>query len=149
MTNRYLIKASMFLLTLVVLSVLSCSDDFLDIKVQGGVTTQTDPNLARKLGTGVYNSLLQGDAFGNGDVHGWGFISVTSTISDDADKGSTPGDQLVPIGDIDNFTLTPTNRFCETLWSGHYNGIGAANQALKELEVAAIDVEERSILIGE
>ncbi len=142
-------KTSVFLLTLVVLSVLSCSDDFLDIKVQGGVTTQTDPNLARKLVTGVYNSLLQGDAFGNGDVHGWGFISVTSIISDDADKGSTPGDQVVPIGDIDNFTLTPTNRFCESLWSGHYNSIGAANQALKALEVAAIDVTERNALIGE
>ena len=148
-TNRSLKKASMFLLIVVVLSVLSCSDDFLDIKVQGGVTTQTDPNLARKLVTGVYNSLLQGDAFGNGDVHGWGFISVTSIISDDADKGSTAGDQLVPIGDIDNFTLTPTNRFCESLWSGHYNSIGAANQALKALEVAAIDVAERNVLLGE
>jgi len=148
-TNRSMKKTSVFLLTLFVLSVLSCSDDFLDIKVQGGVTTQTDPNLARKLVTGVYNSLLQGDAFGNGDVHGWGFISVTSIISDDADKGSTPGDQMVPIGDIDNFTLTPTNRFCETLWSGHYNSIGAANQALKALEVAAIDVTERNALIGE
>jgi len=149
MTNRNLKKASVFLLTVFFMSVLSCSDDFLDIKVQGGVTTETDPNLARKLVTGVYHSLLQGDAFGNGDVHGWGFISVTSIISDDADKGSTPGDQVVPIGDIDNFTLTPTNRFCETLWSGHYNSIGAANQALKALEVAAIDPAERRKLIGE
>jgi len=148
-TNRNLKKTSVFLLIVFFLSILSCSDDFLDIKVQGGVTTETDPNLARKLVTGVYHSLLQGDAFGNGDVHGWGFISVTSIISDDADKGSTPGDQLVPIGDIDNFTLTPTNRFCETLWSGHYNSVGAANQALKALEVAAIDPTERMVLIGE
>jgi len=147
--NRDLKKASKLLLIVVVLSTLSCSDDFLDIKVQGGVTTETDPNLARRLVTGVYHSLLQGDAFGNGDVHGWGFISVTSIISDDADKGSTPGDQLVPIGDIDNFTLTPTNRFSESLWSGHYNSIGAANQALQALHVAAIDVTERNALIGE
>jgi len=148
-SNRYLKKTSEFLVILFILTLLSCSDDFLDIKVQGGVTTETDPNLARKLVTGVYNSLLQGDAFGNGDVHGWAFISVTSIISDDADKGSTPGDQLVPIGDIDNFTLTTTNRFCESLWSGHYNSIGAANQAIKALQVASIDVEERNALIGE
>ena len=143
MANQSLKKVSVSLVTVIVLSILSCSDDFLDIKVQGGVTTQTDPNLARKLVTGVYNSLLQGDAFGNGDVHGWGFISVTSIISDDADKGSTAGDQAVPIGDIDNFTVTPTNRFCESLWSGHYNSIGAANQALKALSAASIDETER------
>ncbi len=111
----------------------SCSEDFLNVKVQGGVTVDTDPALAQKLVTGVYNSLTQGDCFGNGDVHGWGFISVTCTISDDADKGSTAGDQAVPIGDLDNFTTTSTNKFAETMWSGHYNGIGAANQALNAI----------------
>lgn len=142
-------KTSLAFLTVLMALAISCSDSFLDIKVQGGVTTETDPNLAQKLVTGVYNSLLQGDAFGNGDVHGWGFISVTSIISDDADKGSTLGDQAVPIGDIDNFTLTPTNRFCESLWSGHYNSIGAANQALKALQVANIPDAEKKVLMGE
>ncbi len=148
-TRLQISRLSFLLLVLFSLVTISCSDSFLDIKVQGGVTTQTDPNLASKLVTGVYNSLLQGDAFGNGDVHGWGFISVTSIISDDADKGSTAGDQLVPIGDFDNFTTTPTNRFCETLWSGHYNSIGAANQALKSLSNASIDEAQRKKLIGE
>lgn len=127
----------------------SCSDNFLDIAVQGGVTTESDPNLAAKLVTGVYNSLMQGDSWGNGDVHGFAFISVTSIMSDDADKGSTPSDQAVPVGDIDQFTITPTNRFAESLWSGHYNSIGAANQALKALEVAAVDAATRTRLQGE
>ena len=127
----------------------SCSDDFLDVPVQGGVTTATDPKLAEKLVTGVYNSLMQGDSWGNGDVHGFAFISVTSIISDDADKGSTPSDQAVPVGDIDNFTLTPTNKFAETLWSGHYNGIGAANQALASLQTASIDGTLKERLQGE
>src|SRR5688572_32891879 len=118
---------------------MSCSDEFLDIPVQGGVTTQSDPQLAGKLVTGVYNSLLQGDSWGNGDVHSFAFISATSIMSDDADKGSTAGDQLVPVGDFDNFTVTPTNKFVESLWTGHYNAIGTANQALEALEVAAID----------
>jgi starch-binding outer membrane protein, SusD/RagB family len=126
-------KVNILLTTILLLTVFSCSDSFLDVKVQGGETVDLDPNLAQKLVTGVYNSLTQGDSFGNGDVHGWGFVSVTCTISDDADKGSTAGDQLVPIGDLDNFTTTSTNKFCETLWSGHFNGIGAANQALTEL----------------
>ena len=111
----------------------SCKDSFLDVKVQGGETVNADPNLATKLVTGVYNSLTQGDCFGNGDVHGWAFMSVTCTISDDADKGSTASDQAVPIGDIDNFTLTSTNKFCETIWAGHFNAIGASNTALAAL----------------
>lgn len=134
---------------LTTVAVLSCSDSFLDVPVQGGVTTESDPALAQKLVTGVYNSLLQGDSWGNGDVHGFAFISVTNIISDDADKGSTPSDQAVPVGDIDDFTLTSTNRFAESLWSGHYNSIGAANQALKALATAAIDPDLRNQLQGE
>jgi len=121
------------LLILLSFIIFSCSDSFLNVKVQGGETIDTDPKLAAKLVTGVYNSLLQGDCFGNGDVHGWGLITVTCTISDDADKGSTASDQSVPIGDLDNFLTTSTNKFCETMWSGHYNGIGAANTALNAL----------------
>jgi starch-binding outer membrane protein, SusD/RagB family len=121
------------LLVVTCLAIYSCEEKFLDVKVQGGETVDLDPNLAPKLVTGVYNSLTQGDCFGNGDVSGWAFISVTCTISDDADKGSTASDQAVPIGDIDNFTTTSTNKFCETIWSGHYNGVGAANQALGQL----------------
>lgn len=117
--------------------------------MQGGVSTTSDPNLAPKLVTGVYNSLLQGDSWGNGDVHGFAFISASSIMSDDADKGSNPSDQAVPVGAMDNFTLTSTNKFCETLWSGHYNSIGAANQALKALAVASIDDEDKNQLTGE
>ena len=65
----------------------SCGKDFLVVPVQGGESTSSDPNLATKLVTGVYNSLLQGDSWGNGEVHGFAFISVTNIISDDADKG--------------------------------------------------------------
>lgn len=127
----------------------ACSDGFLDVPVQGGLTTELDPNLAPKLVTGVYNSLLQGDSWGNGDVHGLAFVSVTNIMSDDADKGSTPSDQAVPIGELDNFTTNETNRFAETLWSGHYNSIGAANQALAALEVANLSATEKNGLIGE
>lgn len=126
---------------------ISCSDNFLDVDVQGGVDPNSDPEVAQKLVTGVYNSLLQGDSWGNGDVHGFAFISASSIMSDDADKGSTLSDQAVPVGDMDNFTLTPTNKFCESLWSGHYNSIGAANQALKALDASTVEGKDQ--LIGE
>jgi hypothetical protein len=128
---------------------ISCSEDFLNVDVQGGVSTTSDPKLAEKLVTGVYNSLLQGDSWGNGDVHGFAFITATSIMSDDADKGSSPTDQAVPVGAMDDFTLTSTNKFCETLWSGHYNSISAANQALTALAVASIDQADKEQLTGE
>jgi hypothetical protein len=140
---------SIWIWALFTLLFVSCSDKFLDVPVQGGVTTSSDPNLGQRLVTGVYHSLLQGDSWGNGDVHGFAFISATSIISDDADKGSTASDQSVPVGDIDNFTLTATNKFAETLWAGHYNGIGAANQALTALNRAALDPTLRNQLKAE
>ncbi len=139
-----------FLLLFVSVLIFSCTDNFLEVPVQGGVSTKSDPDLASKLVTGVYSSLLQGSSFGDGDIHGFAFISVTSIMSDDADKGSTAGDQAVPVGDLDNFTISPTNRFAETLWSGHYNSIGAANQALSALSNAtSISAALRNQLTGE
>lgn len=147
---KNIILSRVFVLAVLFSSIaISCSDEFLDVAVQGGVTTDTDPALATKLVTGVYNSLLQGDSWGRGDVHGFAFISVTSIMSDDADKGSTPGDQVVPVGDIDNFTITATNVFAESLWKGHYYAIGTANKALRELENAAISPEDKVRFQGE
>jgi starch-binding outer membrane protein, SusD/RagB family len=136
--------ARIFILTIFFAGVsLSCSEDFLDVRVQGGITPESDPALAAKLVTGVYNSMLQGDSWGRGDVHGFAFLSVTSIISDDADKGSTASDQQVPVGDIDEFKMTSTNAFAESLWKGHYYSIGAANKALRALETAAVSEEDR------
>jgi hypothetical protein len=138
-TKRISFAGNLFLTLLLCLIASACDKGFLVVPVQGGESTASDPNLASKLVTGVYNSLLQGDSWGNGEVHGFAFIS----------KGSTASDQAVPVGDIDNFTLTPTNKFCETLWSGHYNGIGAANQALAALATAAIDTAQQNEFVGE
>lgn len=142
-------KKIYFSLFLIAFVLVSCSKSFLDVPVQGGATTASDPDLAMKLVTGAYNSLLQGDSWGSGDVHGFAFVSVTDIASDDADKGSTADDQKVPVGDIDDFNVTPTNKFAETLWSGHYNAIGTVNQALLALSTANIDNTTKTHLVAE
>jgi hypothetical protein len=115
------------------LLIASCQKSFLDVPVQGQATTATDPNLAVNLVTGVYNSMLNGSAFGGeGDIHGISFIAATNIISDDADKGSTDSDQQ-GIKDLDNFATTSTNNFVAALWNGYYNGIARSNQALAAL----------------
>lgn len=144
--KRLLSGKTILMLAVVAILAVSC-DSFLDVKPQG--MPINDPALAQKLVTGVYNSLLQGDSWGTGDTHGFAYITVTNIMSDDADKGSTASDQLVPVGALDDFTHTPTNKFCESLWSGHYNGIGAANQALKAINASALDDDTKKQYLGE
>ncbi|MEZ0608144.1 RagB/SusD family nutrient uptake outer membrane protein [Fibrella sp. WM1] len=136
--------------TATLLGVTACQKSFLDVPVQGQATTATDPNLAVNLVTGVYNSLYNGEAFGGagGDVHGISFIAATNIISDDAEKGSTPGDQPL-LNDIDNFNTTPTNNFVAALWNGYFSGISRANQALAALSNAALSPTTKNQLIGE
>lgn len=128
----------------------SCSKDFLEVPVQGQATTATDPALAQNLVTGVYNSLLAGEAFGGsgGDTHGISFIAATNIMSDDADKGSTPSDQSA-INEIDNFTISPSNTFVAALWNGYYTGISKSNQALVALSTASLDATLKNQLTGE
>ena len=129
--------------------VFSCSKDFLDVPVQGQVTPDTDPALAEKLVTGVYNALLNGSAFGGqGDIHGISFITLTEIISDNADKGSTPSDQPA-IAEIDRLELSPTNNFISAVWTGYFNGIARANQALTALEKSTIETATKDRYTGE
>ena len=88
---------------------ISCNKDFLEVKPQGETTevlALTDPEAAAKLVGGVYNTLYFG-GFGNTTV-GFLWVLANDLASDDADKGSTPGD-FGPAGDIDNFTHNANN----------------------------------------
>src|ERR1039458_572206 len=73
--------------------------------------------------TGAYNALITPDPtqseFGQYDIHGIYFITVTNIMSDDADKGSYAGDQSLAAS-IDNFTLTSDNTYVAGLWRGYY-----------------------------
>ena len=142
---------------LLVLSVCSfamtgCKKSFLDVSPQGLLTDEAaahDPNIARKLVTGVYNRLYQG-GFDN-DVHGILFCMAADVASDDADKGSTAGDQAPEAVGFDNFTsdLNGNNFYVDRLWAGHYKGISAANGALDVLSRSTFDHITTRTLIGE
>ncbi|MEO6550875.1 MAG: RagB/SusD family nutrient uptake outer membrane protein [Ferruginibacter sp.] len=127
----------------------SCSKNFLEVNPQGQTTeilALNDPDAAAKLVGGVYNTLY----FGGFDKTTVGFLWVLANdvASDDADKGSTPGD-FSALGEIDNFTHTPNNFIFNNIWSGHYSGIVAANKAIDILGKSTIDANSKSRLIGE
>ena len=129
----------------------SCKKSFLEVDPQGQTTevlALTDPSAAAKLVGGVYNTLY----FGGFDKTTVGFLwQLTNDIaSDDADKGSTPGDfNSGGMGDIDNFTHTPNSFIFNNIWSGHFNAILSANKAIEVLGKSTIDATTKNRLLGE
>jgi hypothetical protein len=114
----------------------SCKKEFLDDRLLGQSTVQTNPDLAADLVTGAYNTLMISDTWGPpGDIHGFAFIGATNIMSDDADKGSYSTDQSA-MNEFENFTLTPTNLFVNSLWKGYFTGIARINNAMQFLEQA-------------
>jgi hypothetical protein len=90
MKNRYKIITSTLAIAVLFAS---CKKDFLQVDPQGQTTevlALTDPDAATKLVGGVYNTLY----FGGFDKTTVGFLWVLANdvASDDADKGSSPGD---------------------------------------------------------
>jgi starch-binding outer membrane protein, SusD/RagB family len=119
----------------------ACKKSFLDVPIQGQGTPSTDPQVALDEVTGAYNALITPDPtqseFGQYDVHGIYFITVTNIMSDDADKGSYTGDQPAA-ADIDNFTVTSDNVYIAGLWRGYYAAISRTNIAINGLAQAAL-----------
>jgi hypothetical protein len=117
-----------------------CKKTFLNVPIQGQGTAAIDPTVAINDVTGAYNALITPDptqsGFGQYDIHGIYFITVTNIMSDDADKGSYPGDQP-QAADIDNFQTTSDNTFVAGLWRGYYAGISRTNTALNDLAQAS------------
>ena len=147
--NKFIILSSFIFILLINVN---CKKNFLDVQPQGLVTESAaanDPNIARKLVTGVYNKLYQGGFDDN--VHGILYSMATDVASDDADKGSTPSDQAPEALGFDNFTsdLNPNNFYLNKIWRGYYNGVATANFALASLQNSTFDHVTKRTLIGE
>lgn len=141
----------LLLILLPALMITGCKKDFLEVDPQGRTTevlALTDPNAAGSLVGGVYNTLYYG-SFGK-TTFGLLWVLANDVASDDADKGSTPGDfNTNGAGDIDNFIHTPANSIFNNIWLGHYSGIVSANKAIDVLNKSTIDAATKNRLLGE
>ena len=136
-------KTKYILLFILVLAGVSC-DNFLNEELQGRYTSQTfyktqDQALAAV--TSAYNSLL----FNNTDNSLWVFGDVAS---DDAVKGSLPGDQI-DIQYIDQFNVLSSNSELLSMWQCYYEGISRSNIALHYIPGISMNEELKSRLLGE
>jgi hypothetical protein len=134
------------------ISLTSCKKNFLEVPPQGQGIPSVDPQVALDEVVGEYNALITPDptqsGFGNYDIHGVYFITVTNIMSDDADKGSYALDQPLA-ADIDNFQITSDNTYVEGLWRGYYAGISRTNNAIQSLSQAALPAAAVTIQTAE
>lgn len=138
---NYIIIAGLVFLTLI-----GCDDsEFLDVQPSKETPEQalSSPTAATELVNAIYNKFLDF----NESSFSWN--GVSSITSDDADKGSDPGDNGTDKNLLDELTFTSTSISFNEVWEANYQGIARANQALNYLPELDIDEDLRARLIGE
>ena len=150
-------KISIFISSLVFVGILlySCTDDFLKAPAQASLDEGTLANEA-----GVNAALISAYSMLDGWNHDWGQFSPPwptagsnwiwgSVASDDAYKGSEPGDQG-EITQIELYQWTPGNTYFEGKFKALYEGISRSNSALKLAAGAtSVPAAAKTILEGE
>ncbi|HTN36639.1 MAG TPA: RagB/SusD family nutrient uptake outer membrane protein [Arachidicoccus sp.] len=124
--KKYLIIPAIVIITAVILT--ACSKGYLNPPAQAtpeqNDSTYTDPAGAAKFVAACYTNLLQW----NQSAFSW--LGVASITSDDADKGSDPGDLGGDKDQMDAITYSATSGSISDAWTGNYNGVSNCNQAI-------------------
>jgi len=139
---RYIAAAGVFM---GMTAIISCDDD-LNVDPQNAIDEVdflNNPDNAVQLVNGVYNKML------DFDMYSFPWIGMTSITSDDADKGSSPGDTGTDKHKMDNLTFDASDLSFNEVYRGRYAGIYRANNALFYLEQLQIDETLKNRLIGE
>jgi len=136
-------KATRGLWVLIALSLAGC--DFLSTEPKGKLTTESffkTSDQAVAATNASYNMLREWQ------VHVFSWIGLTDIASDDATKGSTPGDAGF-LGDLDNLVFDPGNLAFSDPWTGYYRGVYRANVAIENIPNVSMDATLRARLVGE
>lgn len=138
---------SMFVLSSIFLS--GCADDYLDVNETESILTEdielfNSSEGAATFTTAVYNKFL------DFSMSSFSWVGMTSIASDDADKGSSPGDTGSDKDLMDALTYNPSSPSTSEIFRANYEGINRANRAISiipTLDKADANIRER--LVGE
>lgn len=127
-----------------------CSNDFIAVAPTESIV-ETDllsiyntNEGAKSFVTAIYSKEL------DWNVGSFSWIGLSSITSDDADKGSDPGDSGNDKDKCDALTLDATSFSVQEVFEGNYQGISRANVALNYLpKLDKVDVSLRSRLTAE
>jgi len=133
-----------FFLIAVIAGLAACNDDYLDFNPEGALPVENffqTENDAIAATNAIY-----------GNLRTWEVASFASFIlsisSDDAEKGSTPGDASF-FNDINNFTYTPSAFVINDYWVGQWRGVNLANQVITNVPAISMDETLKTRLIAE
>lgn len=106
-----------------------CADDFLDVDQTESISTKdielfNNDSGATTFVTSIYSKFL------DWDMSSFGWIGLASITTDDADKGSDPGDTGTDKDVLDALTYNSSNPSAESTFIAQYDGINRCNQAL-------------------
>ena len=107
----------------------SCSE-FLGIRPEGttpaeGIDYSNSENIFKPV-SAAYASMR------SGNVHAFPYICAFEITSDNADKGSSPEDNPTALA-LDKFTYDASNSLVNDLWTGYYDVVSAANNAISQM----------------
>ena len=125
--------------------VASCGKDYLSVTPQGQPKSEaffTTQEQAMQSVNAAYAKLREWN------LSAFNWLAVTTLTSDDADKGSVPGDAAF-LDDFAYFRLTSTAGPVDGYWTGQYQGINLTNQSITRIPTIDMDAAMKSRLIGE
>jgi hypothetical protein len=123
----------------------SCEED-LNVRPEDKIAEDDFLNAtenAVQLVNGAYSKNLEYN------MYGFSWIGVSSITTDDADKGSSPGDTGADKNRLDALDFVSSSTSFDDVWKARFQGIGRANKALFYLEKFTIDPALKNRLIGE
>ncbi|HZI52489.1 MAG TPA: RagB/SusD family nutrient uptake outer membrane protein, partial [Chitinophagaceae bacterium] len=130
---------------LVIFSSLSCGKNFLEEKPR--TTTIFDllnsPDGPERMIGAVYNQLYAWQ------VHSFSWNGISSITSDDAEKGSDPGDTGADKHELDNWTFSPSGISFNEIWEGNFIGIGRAAYAIDLIPQSTADAATKDRYVAE
>lgn len=126
MNKKIIILSSLLLVSL---STQSCRNDFLEVQPTEAISTNDLSLLNNDAGansfvTAIYSKYL------DWNISSFSWIGVTTIASDEADKGSSPGDTGGDKNLLDALDFNSTGGSFQDIWQGHYQAVNRANQAL-------------------
>ncbi len=136
-----------YILSATVLLMGACKKDWLNPNPEDQLvvadSTFIKPENAVKFVNACYTNLLtwQESAFS--------WTGVASITSDEADKGSDPGDLGADKDQMDAITYTATSLSVSEVWKGNFQGVSNCNQALANVPKYNIDDNLKNRLLGE
>jgi hypothetical protein len=145
--NKGIMKRIYFTVIIItVVAFMSCGKKFLDepprkVTIQDLLNNPQDG--AQRLIAAVYNKLYAWEE------HSFSWIGITSITSDDADKGSDPGDTGADKHELDGWTFGPSALSFDEVWQSNFEGIGRATYALKFLPDMNLPGNDKDRYIGE